>query len=237
MTQLSSDETKLTAPRLVVPAYFHAAVRPADWALLAERAADVRLVILNLASGPGASPEPAHLAALERLRAAGVAVAGYVDTNYGLRPVQEAMADLHSYLDWYQVTGVCFDRVATGAEHLNHYAALAHRARAAGAQLIMFNHGVHPAEAYAQHADLLGTFEGPWRAYLSAAVPRWTRSLPADKFYHVVHSVPREHIADAYLLAARRHAGCAYVTERSGGNPYDGLPADWTERRAATRCR
>jgi hypothetical protein len=227
MSALHSGEAEFGHPRLVVPAYFHPVLHPQEWALLAERAAHVRLVILNIANGPGESPDIAHSAVVERLHAAGVEVAGYVDTNYGHRDVFEPISDIGRFLDWYQVTGVCFDRAAVTAESLEYYAALARRARAMGVRLVMFNHGAHPQEAYAEHADLLGTFEGPWRSYMDMSVPRWTRSLPSDKFYHVVHSVPMQRFNDAYLMAARRRAGFAYVTEQSGSNPYDRLPADW----------
>ena len=223
MTTLAPDRVPLAAPRLAVPAYFRPDARPDDWELLAQRR--VRLVILNVASGPGTRPDQAYLPALARLVHAGVAVAGYVDTNYAQRVPRAAMADLNRFLRWYAVTGVCFDRAAVEPEHLGYYAALARDARLAGAGLVMFNHGAYPAEAYAEHADLLGTFEGPWRAYLRLAVPRWTRSRAASIFYHVVYSVPLDHFDDAYLLAMRRRAGCAYVTDRAGTNPYDRLPA------------
>jgi Spherulation-specific family 4 len=225
MIRLASDRAPLTAPRLVVPAYFRPDARPDDWQLLAKHAQQVRLVILNLANGPGTRPDPAYHSALSRLREVGVAVAGYVDTNYGRRPVPEALADLDNFLQWYAVSGVCFDRVSVTAEHLGHYAALSRDARRAGARVVLFNHGAHPLEAYAEHANLLGTFEGPWRAYLRLAVPRWTRSRPASTFYHVIYSVPRENFDHAFLLATRRRAGSVYVTDRGGANPYDGLPA------------
>jgi hypothetical protein len=225
MIRLASDRAPLTAPRLVVPAYFRPDTRPDDWQLLAKHAQQVRLVILNLANGPGTRPDPAYHFALSRLREVGVAIAGYVDTNYGRRPVPEALADLDNFLQWYAVSGVCFDRVSVTAEHLGYYAALSRDARRAGARVVLFNHGAHPLEAYAEHANLLGTFEGPWRAYLRLAVPRWTRSRPASTFYHVIYSVPRENFDHAFLLATRRRAGSVYVTDRGGGNPYDGLPA------------
>jgi Spherulation-specific family 4 len=212
-------------PRLVVPAYFHPAVAPGDWAALARAASGVRLVILNPASGPGDGPDPVHQRALEPLRAAGVAVAGYVDTNYGQRPRRDALAEISRYRDWYGVDGVLFDRVSAGREDLRHYAGLARRARQLGAQTVVFNHGVHPYPGYARHADVLGTFEGPWPVYLEQAMPQWTRDWPADRFYHVVYAVPGPQLATALLLAARRRAGCVYVTDRDGGNPYDGLPA------------
>jgi len=223
--KLASDRVPLAAPRVVVPAYFRPDVRPDDWDLLASHAQQVRLVILNLANGPGSGPDPAYYPALGRLRQAGVAVAGYVDTNYGRRPAREAMADLDYFLQWYDVTGVCFDRVSVSAEHLGYYATLSRDARYAGARVVLFNHGAHPIEAYAEHANLLGTFEGPWRAYLQLAVPRWTRSRPAHTFYHVVYSVPRDNFDHAFLLAIRRRAGSVYITDRGGANPYDCLSA------------
>jgi hypothetical protein len=221
----SSDRMQLAAPRLVVPAYFRPELRPDDWELLAKHAPQVRLVTLNVANGPGTQPDLAFFPALDRLREAGVAIAGYVDTNYGQRPARDALADLDKFLKWYQVTGVCFDRVSVTAEHLGYYAALSRDARRSGARVVLFNHGAHPLEAYAEHANVLGTFEGPWRAYLKLAVPRWTRSRPADKFYHVVYAVPRENYDHAFLLAMRRRAGSVYITDRAGRNPYDCLPA------------
>jgi hypothetical protein len=138
--------------------------------------------------------------------------------------------DLEKYLAWYEVDGVCFDRAAAGREHLDRYAELARLARAAGINFVLFNHGAHPVEGYAEHADLLGTFEGPWTAYRELAIPRWTRAYPPERFYHVVHSVPPQHVEDAYVLASVRRASSAYVTDRTGANPYDGLPADWLDR-------
>jgi hypothetical protein len=212
-------------PRLIVPAYFHPAVAPQDWASLARQAPAIRLVVLNPASGPGTGPDSAFLSALRPLREAGVQVAAYVDTNYGQRPWREALAEIGRYRDWYQVDGVMFDRVSADLTDLRHYALLSRRARKMGAGTVVFNHGVHPHEAYARHADVLGTFEGPWNVYLEQAVPRWTRSWPPDRFYHVVYSVPPEHLGDAVLMAGRRRAACIYVTDRGGDNPYDRLPA------------
>jgi GNAT superfamily N-acetyltransferase len=208
-----------------VPAYFHPATHPDEWVWLAERAAQVRLIVFNLANGPGAQLDAAVLPALDRVHAAGIPVCGYVDTEYGQRPAGAAIAEIGRYLDWYQVDGVFFDRAATTADQVSYYADLERRARGIGARLIALNHGAHPIQAYADHADLLGTFEGPWNAYLELGVPRWVKALPAERFYHLLHSVPTTSFTDALGLAARRHVGCAYVTDRDGANPWDRLPA------------
>ncbi|MGO9077748.1 MAG: spherulation-specific family 4 protein [Streptosporangiaceae bacterium] len=225
MNQASADDARHAPPRLVVPAYFRSDVRPAEWALLAQHPQRVRLVILNLANGPGDYLDPAFGPALDQLRSAGIAVVGYVDTNYGQRPAYAALEDLGKFLRWYDVAGVCFDRVSVSAADLPRYADLARSARQAGAEVVVFNHGAHPLEGYADHADVLGTFEGPWRAYLELAIPRWTRSRPPEAFYHVVHTVPADRFADAFLLAAGRRAGCVYITDYGGSNPYQALPA------------
>lgn len=222
MTSLPASEPDV--PLLVVPAYFHPAVRPRHWQWLAEHAPEVRLVILNVASGPGASPQQPFLAAVDPLHRAGVCVIGYVDTGYGRRDPRAVLAETACYQDWYGTRGVCLDQAAAGQEHLGYYAGLADRIRAGGGEVVFFNHGAHPVPGYARHADLLGTFEGTWRAYQQLRTPPWTQDLPPSKFYHVVHSVPAANVPAAWQLAARRRAGAAYVTERGGPNPYDSLP-------------
>lgn len=211
--------------QLVIPAYFHPAVHGEDWRLLARNPERVSLVVLNLASGPGTLRDDAFLPVLDELRDAGVPVAGYVDTNYGRRDIDLALAEVERYVDWYGVTGVFFDRAAAGRSELRHYATLAARARALGPRVIAFNHGAHPIEAYAEHADLLGIFEGPWAVYLDATVPRWVRHHPAEQFFHLVYAVPPLSTEDALALAALRHAGSVYLTDQTGANPWQRLSA------------
>lgn len=211
------------SPALVIPAYFHPSADPGGWEWLAEHPDRVRLVILNVINGPGVRPEAPFQAVTRELHAAGVDVIGYVDTNYGQRYPGQVSDEFRRYLDWYQVTGICLDRVAATAPWMPHYAKLAASAREMGAKVVFFNHGTHPAEGYATHADLLGTFEGSWHAYQGLDVPRWTSAWPAEKFYHVVHSVPPGKSQQTVRLAVRRRAGNVYVTERGGTNPYDHL--------------
>ena len=163
-----------------------------------------------------------------------MSVAGYVDTNYGQRPWRDALADIRRYLDWYQVDGVMFDRVSADLADLRRYALLARRARQAGAGTVVFNHGVHPHPAYARHADVLGTFEGPWDVYLEQAVPQWTRAWPADRFYHVVSRCRPS--TSATRSDVRPAAGCVYATDLSGGNPYRGGCPPWCPRRCPGRA-
>jgi hypothetical protein len=224
MSALGSDDMVQVASQLLVPAYFHPAVRAREWWSLAERAPNIRMVVLNLDSGPGIQPDESYDSPLRWLREAGVPVAGYVDTNYGQRSAPEILNEIGRYIEWYRVSGVFFDRVSSDAASVAHYAALVRSARSLGARAVAFNHGVYPVEAYAEHADLLGAFEGPWGAYIDATVPRWARFRPAAQFFHLVYGVPPQSFGDAFLLAARRRAGAVYVTDHAGDNPWDRLP-------------
>jgi spherulation-specific family 4 protein len=212
--------------RLVVPAYFHPAVEPADWALLARSARRLRLVVLNLADGPGDLFDPAFVDVVARIVDAGVAVAGYVDTDYGRKSRRDVLAEWRRYREWYGVDSVFFDRAASGVEHVAHYAALAGAARQCGARLVAFNHGTYPAPEFAEHGDLLGTFEGPWPAFRDAEVPSWVHDLPADRFFNLVYAVTPGLNSRIAVLAAERNVGSALCTDRRPPNPWDHLPAD-----------
>ena len=218
-------EGPASEPKLLVPAYFHPAVHPELWAAMAANPDKVRIVILNVASGPGRRRETARVAAVDALLAAGIDVVGYVDTDHGRRPRHEVVADIGCFMLWYQVTGVLLDRVPTPPDHVGWAGRLARHARDMGARLVVFNHGAYPAEGFAEHADVLGTFEGPWSAYVDLPVPRWARRVPGGNAYHVVYSIPPTRFADATLLATRRRAAYVYLTDHDGPNPYERLPA------------
>ena len=69
---MSSSRMAADRPALVVPAYFHPAVRATDWQRLAARAQQVRLVVLNIASGAGERPDNAFLPVLDEMMEGGL---------------------------------------------------------------------------------------------------------------------------------------------------------------------
>ncbi|MEV4329024.1 spherulation-specific family 4 protein [Streptomyces sp. NPDC049597] len=200
---------------LLVPYYEHPADRPAAWDAVVAAAPRLYGVVLNPASGPGAAPDAEFAAVASRLRDAGVRVVGYVDTDYGRRPHAAVLADLLRHRDWYAVDGVFLDQVASGPENLPHYGRIAVAARAAGATTVVLNHGVHPDPAYAELADLLVTFEGPWDAYRTTGVPSWTSAHPPERFCHLVYAAPPD---------ARAGAAVHCVVPGTGAHPWGTLP-------------
>ncbi|MFF2141197.1 spherulation-specific family 4 protein [Kitasatospora sp. NPDC058190] len=213
--------------RLLVPLYVHPAVDPAAWrAVAAADPARIAAVVLNLADGPGEVPDNVFAEAAEELRAAGLPLVGYTDTDYGRRSHAAVVADILTYRQRHGITGVYLDQVATHPGALPHYRRLATAARAAGCGTVVFGHGEHPDPGYAEVglADLLVTFEGDWDTYRTMTLPLWTGRHAASRFCHLVYDVPVDAALDASALIAARRAGVGCAVPGAGENPWRTLP-------------
>ena len=220
-------------PRFGVPAYFHPAYEPQAWRNLAGLGPRLAFAILNPDSGPGEGVDRAYLEPITEVHAAGGAVIGYVDTDYGRRPGSAVLQDLVAYRYWYGLHGVFLDQVPSGREHLVHYRGIAAAARRIGLEFLAVNPGVTPDPGYAEFADVVVTFEGPWTAYGDHVVADWVRSHPPERFCHLVHSAPSAELASTRDTVEDCHAGAVYITEVTGANPWGRLSAQLDHTPAA----
>jgi hypothetical protein len=212
-----------TGPCIGVPAYFHPSWAAGAWAALdAVPESSVGLVVINPASGAGAAPDEAYRSLCTSPRLRNV-VAGYVDSDYGGRPLADVLAEVAAYRRFYGITSVFVDQVTAGLPGMPYYRELGSELRRRGAGRLVLNPGVVPHPAYLELADVVVTFEGPWTAY------REIRAVPARRAatWHLVHSAPIAHHVLSLRMAAARGARYAYVTERTMPNPWDALPASW----------
>ncbi|WP_329136207.1 spherulation-specific family 4 protein [Streptomyces sp. NBC_01476] len=223
-----------------VPAFAHPLVAPAEWAELARPGAPLDWVAFDVARGPGSRPDPLHAEALTRVRENGVPVLGLLDTAHGIRPFGELVSDASHYLDWYRVDGFYLDRAPTlrgGAAECRRVVttlrALLDADRRPGVPpLVVLAPGVHPYPGYAEFADQLVTFNGPWTRYRWSEAPQWTASYPPTRFAHLVHGVPEAHLDTALRVARWQGAGTVCFTDRTdreGADPWAGLPGYWHE--------
>ncbi|KAB1981825.1 spherulation-specific family 4 protein [Streptomyces populi] len=217
-----------------VPGYAHPLVAPMEWDELTRPGTPLHWVVLNVDSGPGERPDPRCLEATGRLRNAGVRVLGLVDAARGLRPSGEMAADARRHLDWYKADGFVLDRCPTERAALSDVRRTADELRALrdGAHIV-FGHGTHPHPGYAEIADQLVTFSGPWTEYRWSQVAEWTADYPPERFCHFVHGVPRGHLEEALRIARWQGAATIYFTDRSdqGGtvDPWETMPGYWDE--------
>ncbi|MFH9659511.1 spherulation-specific family 4 protein [Streptomyces sp. NPDC017248] len=199
---------------LLVPLYVHPADDPAAWHRLIASADRTWAVILNPASGPGAAPDPAFLAAARALRAAGARLLGYVDTDYGVRDPARITEEARRHRDWYGADGCFLDRVTAGPDGVPACRRLVRDLRRSGTGTVVLNPGVHPAPGYVRLADLTVTFEGHWSTYVSAFTrPAWTVRQPPGRLCHLVYGVPEVLVPLAVRTAHERGAAvCGPVT-------------------------
>lgn len=212
---------------LVIPAYFYPGPL---WEQATAAAPKVGAMIMNPNSGPGAAPNPDYVAAVNKARAAGIRVLGYVHTSYGARDASVVKAEIDAYKDWYSVDGIFLDETASGVAALPYYQELAGYIRARPGKLIMLNPGVVPDERYLGVGDVVVVFEGTYSSYQEFQLPRWVFTYPANRFAHLVYGVATtKAMKNTLSLSQKRNAGSVYVTEDDLPNPWDTLPGYWKQ--------
>lgn len=219
---------------LGIPGYAHPLVAPAQWAELARPGTPLDWVVLDVAAGPGTRPDPHCLEAACRLRDAGVRVLGHLDLTYGARSFGDLLSDAHRHLDWYGVDGFLLDRCPTERTALPEVRRAITTLRAiSGTAHIVLGHGRHPHPGYAENADQLVTFSGPWSDYRWSQAAEWTADYPPDRFCHFVHSVPRGHLDEALRIARWQGAATIYFTDRTDRDgrvdPWETMPGYWDD--------
>jgi hypothetical protein len=161
-------------------------------------------------------------------------VLGRVDTTYGARPFGEMISDAHRYLEWYKADGFLLDRCPTERGALPEIRRTVTTLRAiAETPHIVLGHGTHPYPGYAESADQLVTFSGPWSEYRWSQAAEWTADYPPDRFCHLVHGVPGVHLEEALRIARWQGAATIWFTDRTdrGGeaDPWETMPGYWDE--------
>jgi hypothetical protein len=204
---------------MLLPLYVHPLVDPAAWEAVC-RYSDRVTVIVNVHNGPAV--DGAYDAVLDRLRRNWVRMLGYVDVDYGARPIGDVWADVAGWCR-YRTAGVFFDRVPSAASSLGYVAQAVRAVRGT----VALNPGTTCAPGYAALADLVCTYEGPWSSYVDLARKR---DLPCAA--HLVYGVPTGELAAAHALLSSR-VSHGLVTDLDLPLPYAGLPSSLRDRVAA----
>ncbi|MFJ2898855.1 spherulation-specific family 4 protein [Streptomyces sp. NPDC087218] len=243
-----------------VPGCAHPLLAPAEWAELARPGTPLHWAVLNIDNGPGSRPDPHCLEAAGRLRnareravhdedpreavrAAGGRLLGHLDLALGDRPFPELVADARSFLDWYRVDGFYLDRCPAERAGLpavrrltGTLAALLDDGERPGGRErgpLVLAPDTHPYPGYAEAADQLVTFRGPWTDYRWSQVAEWTAAYPPEKFAHFVHGVQHTHLEEAMRIARWQGAGTIFFTDRDSRqgqtDPFATLPRYWDE--------
>ncbi|MFG2788584.1 spherulation-specific family 4 protein [Streptomyces sp. NPDC048419] len=217
-----------------IPGYAHPLVAPTEWGELTRPGTPLHWVVLNVADGPGARPDPHCLEAAGRLRNMGVRVLGHLECASGARTFGEVISDAHRHIDWYQVDGFLLDRCPTDGVSLPEVRRTVTTLRTLCEDAhIVLGHGTHPHPGYLECGDQLVTFCGSWSDYRWSQVAEWTAEHPPERFCHFVHGVPLPHLEEALRIARWQGAATIYFTDRTdqGGrcDPWEAMPGYWDD--------
>jgi hypothetical protein len=226
--------------KLLVPAY----VYPSSgnlWDQVDASSPVPNMLILDISgSGAGTQVDPTFVAAVDKARNAGIDVIGYDDTTYGSRAVSTVESEVRNYKAWYGVTNIFFDQISSSNSELSYYQTIYDYVHSySPGSTVVINPGDYPSQSYMSVGDVLMVFEGTYAQYVNATVPSWAYTYPASRFAHTIYATSGAQWANALYLSQSRNAGYVYITDGSGGNPYNALPAYWSSLDAsiAAGCR
>lgn len=202
----------------LLPLRAHPLARPHTWEIVAGHGAAFTVVV-DVARGPGSGRDPLWTAVMSRLDAAGVRLLGYVDVDYGTRPIGRIRADVYRWAG-YPVRGVFLDHTPVSPYAIGPVAVAAQAAVREGMPDVVLNPGEPPDEAYRDLGLPVCVFDGSWREYR-----RWSGEGARPGDGHLVHAVPPWDLDEAARLQVSRGAGFGLVTDLGAPDPYTDLPA------------
>jgi Spherulation-specific family 4/Domain of unknown function (DUF4214) len=241
---------------IIVPAYFAPGNGGPGgigdgWAAMAAAASKVSITaIFNPNSGPASSASPAYASAFTNLEAAGGKVVAYVSTDNGnangTAPLATVENDVMTYLTQYpgQIDGFMLDQMLVTPTTLPYYNNLFSYVKSLSASLTVIGNPGQPylngttPEQYLGVADVFNIFEGTNASYASFPTGQtWYQSYPSDRFSNIIYDVPADSDNSStssamqadVSLAAAQDIGFVYITNTSGGNPYQELPSYWNQ--------
>ncbi|WP_433216259.1 spherulation-specific family 4 protein [Dactylosporangium sp. CS-047395] len=202
----------------LLPLRAHPLARPHAWEIVAGHG-PAFTVVVDVAGGPGSGRDPLWTAAMSRLAEAGVRLLGYVDMDYGTRPVAQIRADVYRW-SGYPVRGVFLDHTPVSPYAIGPVAVVAQSAARADLPEVVLNPGEPPDGAYRDLGLPVCVFDGSWREYR-----RWSGEGAHPGDGHLVHAVPPWELDEAAQLQVARGAGFGLVTDLGAPDPYADLPA------------
>ncbi|MHC5559859.1 spherulation-specific family 4 protein [Kocuria sp. U4B] len=223
--------SRRVVPSPGVPWYVHPAEDPPAWQRLARYFAsasgiDDGFVVVNVHNGPGKDRDSYYLPALSSLSSAapGLVTLGYVDLDYGRRPMAEILEDVAVWRRLYGLGGVMLDRFPSGTDDGTASAALALKAvahmRADGVHLVAGNPGIMPSPEMAAVLDVVCEFEGTAQDYLNRD------PVPAigSGTWHLVHTCASAELQAVHQTARANGVQYIFATEASPPHPWNGFP-------------
>jgi len=181
------------------------------------------IACINPSSGVGSSIDNNFVNGINKLKAAGVIVLGYVSTSYATRSISSVETEMQTYKNWYNVDGIKFDQMSNSATTVSYYTTLDGYAVALGMKFVVGNPGASVPSSFVGSVDNISIYE-------SSGTPS-LNSLQTNTFYPTYDkrnfsfvSYGVSNLDTTFVTAASQYVGLMYITNDVLPNPYDTLP-------------
>lgn len=190
-----------------------------------------KFAVINPDNGPGTVKSEIYARVIHSIH--NINALGYVDTNYGIRPISEVKADIDGYLSVYSfvvneyniqdhnpIEGFFFDQVSVSddAGTIAYYSEIYDYVKSKVKPFyirdqrpffVVLNCKEKTVEPYASISDII-LYEYSFKDYVDIGFNyTWEASHTGEKFWHVVHSVPVSSLAS--VIAYSRESGVKYI--------------------------
>ena len=182
------------------------------------------IAVFNPDDGPGTSKNSSYANSVNRIKAAGGEVVGYIATGYAgnTLPVMKSLMD--KYHTWYGVQGYFLDEMTnvSNATNRTYYKSLYDYANGKN-KFIVGNPGTGTHSVYLSYARLLITFENPissgWGSAGASGDPARFGCIPYSS----------GSLGSTVTQAAGKGFGWIYVTNYGEPDPFGRLPSYWAQ--------
>jgi hypothetical protein len=168
------------------------------------------LMVVNPGNGPGTKVDQNYIAAIGKLKSAGIPMAGYVYTKYGARPLSDVQADVLSWSKLHpEVSAIFVDNMSNKPGYEPYYSGLTAYAKSLGYTLVMGNPGAVIPQSYFRTVDVSIIYEhGGFPPSLSKLNPYGWYANYTSNFGMIVHDVSA--LDEAFIKQAL--TVCEYIS-------------------------
>jgi hypothetical protein len=184
------------------------------------------VAIINPKNGSGNAQDPNYVAGIQSLQSSGIAVLGYVHTNYANRDLNMAMNDTGNYKNWYNVDGIFFDEMSNIAENKNYYSSLNDHAKSMGLSLTVGNSGIDTSPSYLGVVDNIVIYDNqnlPTLSFLGG----WHTSFDKSNFSLLSYGIQTHD--QLFTKKASNYVGYIYMSNGTLPNPWGSVPPYFEE--------
>ncbi len=174
-------------------------------------------VIINPNNGPGNAVDANYLDAINKLKAKGFYVIGYVYTRYGKRSLSSVTNDINKWLSLYgtnKIDGFFIDEVSNSIKKYSYYNSIYTYVNSKG-KLVILNPGTNVDIKFFNISDKIVVFESNEKDFEAFQYNNYN-SINSDRVCSIVYNTPADKVYFVKDKMLKNNSNCEYITNKAG---------------------